>query len=165
MSDHQQDLSAALKKGMRLLASGVCVITGKTQSGERVAMTASSVTSVSDNPPSLLVCVNKEAKMDAALAMTEGFTVNVLSKEHEHVSNTCAKPSEGDNRFNSGNWALDDGSGLYHLADALTVFICEKKQVVPYGTHNIYIGDISKVIVSENGPEILVYANGAYHYL
>ena len=165
MSQHEDNLALALRQGMRNLASGVCVITAKSASGERLAMTASSVTSVSDNPPSLLVCVNKLARIDTALASTEGFTVNVLSRDHEDVSNICAAPSEGDSRFQSGEWLLDEKSGLYFLGDALSVFFCQKKQTVPYGTHNIYIGNIEKVMLGDPSAELLVYANGTYHYL
>lgn len=159
----QQELAIALKRGMRNLASGVCVITALTDDGERVAMTASSVTSVSDDPPSLLVCVNKAAKMDSALDKTVDFTVNVLSHDQQEVSNTCAKPAEGDSRFNVGNWAVDETSGLSYLKDALSVFVCKKSQVVPYGTHNIYIGNIHKVHFGSGEPDILVYAKGGYY--
>ncbi|WP_086934285.1 flavin reductase family protein [Agarilytica rhodophyticola] len=160
---NEQELSVALKQGMRNLASGVCVISALTEDGERVAMTASSVTSVSDAPPSLLVCVNKAAKMDSALAKTSDFTVNILSKDQQEVSNTCAKPAEGESRFNVGNWSVDKTTGLSYLEDALSVFICEKSQVVPYGTHNIYIGNIRKVHFGSGEPDILVYAKGAYY--
>ncbi|VUD64113.1 NADH:riboflavin 5'-phosphate oxidoreductase [Thalassocella blandensis] len=165
MSQIEEDLAQALRQGMRNLASGVCVITAMTETGERVAMTASSVTSVSDNPPSLLVCINRLARMDGALAKTTGFTVNVLSRDHEDVSNLCAAPAEGDSRFQSGDWLLDEASGLFYLNDALSVFFCQKTQTVPYGTHNIYIGNIEKVKLGDPSAELLVYANGSYHYL
>ncbi|PCK09019.1 MAG: flavin reductase [Alteromonadaceae bacterium] len=165
MSDKEQELSSALKQGMRYLASGVCIITAQMPDGERVAMTASSVTSVSDNPPSLLVCVNQQAKLDMALTHTDKFNVNILSRDQEDLSNNCARPSQGDSRFQSGNWVKDSNSDIYYLEDALAVFLCEKKKVVAHGTHNIYIGDIWKVHVSDGSSNILVYANGAYHYL
>lgn len=165
MNDKEQELSSALKQGMRYLASGVCVITAQMSDGKRVAMTASSVTSVSDSPPSLLVCVNQQAKLDAALKDTNKFSVNILSRDQEEVSNKCARPSEGDSRFQCGNWVQDPDSNIYYLEDALAVFLCEKKQVVAHGTHNIYIGDIWKVHVGDGSSDILVYANGAYHYL
>lgn len=158
-----QSLAAALKLGMRNLASGVCVITALNDKGERVAMTASSVTSVSDNPPSLLVCVNKSAKLDAALSTTRGFTVNVLNYQQQDVSNICARPAEGESRFAVGNWLIDETTGLSYLSDALSTFICEKTQVVPYGTHNIYIGDITAVRFGPEGQGVLVYAQSAYH--
>ncbi len=161
MSD--QNLGDALKQGMRNFASGVCVITARSESGERVAMTASSVTSVSAEPPSLLVCVNKSASADAVLATTTGFTVNVLSAGQQDVSNTCASPAEGDSRFDVGNWVIDEATGLSYLSDALTTFFCTKTQSVPYGTHNIYIGEITKVALGESDEGILIYAKGAYH--
>ncbi len=162
MSD--QSLSEALKQGMRNLASGVCVVTAQTQTGDRVAMTASSVTSVSAEPPSLLVCVNQSATLDGVLAKTTPFTVNVLSSHQQDVSNICASPAEGESRFNVGNWVVDEASGLSYLSDALVTFFCEKTTIVPYGTHNIYIGDITKVAFGES-EDILVYAKGAYHNL
>lgn len=160
---NDQELADALKKGMRNLASGVCVITALTEGNERVAMTASSVTSVSDNPPSLLVCVNKSARIDSALSKTVDFTVNVLSNDQQEISNNCAKPAKGDSRFSTGNWAIDKDTGLSFLDDSLSVFVCEKKKVVSYGTHNIYIGDITKVHFGGGEPDILVYAKGTYH--
>lgn len=157
------DLPTALKKGMRNLASGVCVISGLNIDGSRAAMTASSVTSVSDTPPSLLVCVNKSARLDAAMSGTDTFCVNVLSKLQENVSNTCARPAEGEARFAVGNWDVDSTTGLSYLHDALSVFFCKKSLVVPYGTHNIYIGDITKVHFGGGEPDLLVYAKGGYH--
>ncbi len=159
----EKNLSEDLKKGMRNLASGVCVITSISEDGERVAMTASSVTSVSDNPASLLVCINKSAKLDTILHTQTRFTVNVLSNDQQDVSNTCAKPAEGESRFEVGNWARDEDTGLPYLSDALSVFFCEKSKVIEYGTHNIYIGNIQQVNYSEDSQDILVYAKGGYH--
>ncbi len=150
---------------MRHLASGVWGITAESQDGERVAMTASSVTSVSDNPPSLLVCVNKSTTMDSVLAKTAPFTVNILGKDQEAISNNCASPGEAESRFATGNWEKDAKSGLYYLRDALSVFICEKRQVVSYGTHSIYIGNVVDVKLGGQSSSPLVYARGAYHYL
>lgn len=159
------ELANALKKGMRNLASGVCIITALTKDGERVAMTASSVTSVSAEPPSLLVCVNHSARIDSAMTSTEKFAVNVLNHNQQEVSNICAKPAEGDERFGIGNWKVDETTGLSFLDDALSVFFCQKSQVVPYGTHNIYIGDIKKVHFGGDELDILVYAKGGYHLI
>ncbi len=157
------ELGEALKLGMRKFASGVCVITAKTDDGKRAAMTASSVTSVSTDPASLLVCINKSAGLDPILNSTSGFAVNVLNANQQEVSNTCASPASGDSRFDVGSWVVDDSNGLSYLNDALAVFFCEKKQTVSYGTHNIYIGDINKVVLGDTDADILVYAKGQYH--
>lgn len=161
----EQDLGVALKQGMRNFASGVCVITARSENGGRVAMTASSVTSVSAEPPSLLVCVNKSASADPIIATTQGFAVNILSSAQQDVSNTCASPAEGESRFEVGNWTVDEETGLSYLSDSLTTFFCSKTKSIPYGTHNIYIGEITKVALGETEEGILVYAKGAYHSL
>lgn len=161
----KQDLGVQLKLGMRKLASGVCVITTLSAEKARVAMTATSVTSVSDNPPSLLVCVNREARLDPVLSESGVFAVNVLSNAHQAISDNCAKPSEGESRFGMGAWDRDGRSGLSYLSDALTVFFCETQHVVPYGTHNIYIGNISHMRLSDTPAGLLIYADGAYHTL
>lgn len=157
------ELGEALKKGMRNLASGVCVISSTDPNGSRAAMTASSVTSVSAEPPSLLVCVNKSAALDSILSSSSMFSVSVLNSDQENESNTCASPSEGKSRFEVGNWQVDEESGLSYLSDALSIFFCEKKQAVPYGTHNIYIGDITGVEFGAKQEGVLIYAQGAYH--
>ena len=165
MAVYSEDLGAAMKQGMRYLASGVGVVTAKSADGERFAMTASSVTSVSDNPPSLLVCVNKSARMDAVMTESDSFAINILAKQHQEVSNNCAKPADGDSRFQLGDWQQCEDSELFYLKDAPSVFICKKSNVFEYGTHNIYIGDITKVVVADEDSELLVYANGAYRYI
>jgi len=157
------NLPQALKDGMRFLASGVCVVTAVAENGERAAMTASSVTSVSDDPPSLLVCVNKQAAISTALGQSSAFAVNVLNQNQQSVSVNCATPGEGEKRFTEGNWAIDDVTGLSYLTDALSVFICEKQKVTPYGTHNIFIANVTNVILNRSESPILVYAKGAYH--
>ncbi|MFL0803924.1 MAG: flavin reductase family protein [Agarilytica sp.] len=159
----EQQLADDLKKGMRNFASGVCVITARAEDGTRVAMTASSVTSVSADPASLLVCVNKTAGMDPVLSATNGFTVNVLHHSQQDVSNTCASPAEGESRFEVGSWTVDEDTGLSYLDDALSIFFCTKTKTIPYGTHNIFIGDIGKVLFGSQENDILVYAKGAYH--
>ena len=79
--DHPQEaeLGMAMKMGMRRLASGVSVLSTRSDDGERHAMTVSSVTSVSDNPASLLVCVNKQVALEGHLS-TPGtpFAINIL---------------------------------------------------------------------------------------
>lgn len=160
-----QDLSNALKEGMRFFASGVGVVTANSPTGERHAMTASSVTSVSDAPPSILVCVNTSARIASAVDNSEYFSVNVLSESHENVSRNCATPSNGDAKFSEGNWVKCDDTGLYYLDDSPAVFICKRAKALTHGTHNIYVGDLTKIIFSDKKEKLLVYANGGYHYI
>ncbi|WP_331347093.1 flavin reductase family protein [Cellvibrio sp. UBA7661] len=156
------DLAVAMKLGMRRLASGVCVLSTTLADQQRFAMTVSSVTSVSDSPPSLLVCINQLVSQQGHLAtLGSQFAVNVLSAEHQDVSNICAGRAPTQDRFGVGNWENDD-TGLPVLSDAQAVFICQTDQVTTYGTHKIIIGAIHKVILNEVDVNPLLYADGSY---
>ncbi len=155
------DLAVAMKLGMRRLASGVCVLSTRLPTGEGFAMTVSSVTSVSDSPASLLVCINQQVSQQDYLAtLGSRFVVNVLSAHHQEISNLCAGREPDRDRFSVGVWR--DFDGLPMLDDALASFVCVTDQVNHYGTHHIVIGRIIEVIIS--GAEInpLLYVDAAY---
>lgn len=158
-------LADGLRQGMRALASGVCVISGRSSSGERGAMTASSVTSISDSPPSLLVCINKTAAMDAIMRDSERFCVNVLGANNQDVSEICATPDTGEQRFEVGSWNKHEATSIDYIDTAPAVFVCSKQQVVDHGTHSIFIANIEEVLISKEKKPALVYADGQYHYL
>lgn len=151
-----------MKLGMRRLASGVCVLSTRLDGNQRFAMTVSSVTSVSDSPASLLVCINQMVSQQGHLAtLGNYFAVNVLSTDHKDVSNICAGREANRDRFEVGNW-IEDETGLPVLADAQAVFICQTDQVTTYGTHKIVIGAIHKVVLHGDTVDPLLYADGSY---
>ena len=159
------ELGMAMKMGMRRLASGVSVLSTRTDDGERFAITVSSVTSVSDNPASLLVCINRQLSLEGHLA-TPGtpFAVNILSADQKDISNLCAG-FEGDTpRFSRGNWqqGRDD---VPYLADAQATFFCRSDQVMTYGTHHIVVARIIDVSLGELEVDPLLYVDGGYGFL
>ncbi|WP_222868209.1 flavin reductase family protein [Saccharophagus sp. K07] len=149
---------------MRRLPSGVSVVSAQTSDGQRYAMTASSVTSVSDQPASLLVCVNRNTRICPILVLGQRFAINILSKHHQEISILCATGDQGEKRFNLGRWLLAPDKTPY-LEDAEAVFECEVDLVQPYGTHNIVVGRIIAVRVASSGPAPLVYLDGNYRNL
>jgi flavin reductase (DIM6/NTAB) family NADH-FMN oxidoreductase RutF len=156
------ELAVSMKLGMRRLASGVCVLATRLPSGERFAMTVSSVTSLSDAPASLLVCINRSVSQQDHLSQPGvAFSVNVLSVAHKEVSNACAGKLSGEERFDIGSWSNAEGKPLY-LKDALASFDCVIDEVVAYGTHNIVIAHIVNVRVSDDAVEPLLYVDGSY---
>ena len=155
-------LTVSMKLGMRRLASGVCVLSTALPDNQRFAMTVSSVTSVSDSPASLLVCINQLVSQQGHLAtIGSQFAVNVLSTHHQDVSNICAGREPNRNRFEVGQWE-DDDTGVPVLMDAQAVFLCQTDQVMTYGTHKIIVGAIHKVILPEVAVDPLLYADGSY---
>lgn len=152
---------ASMKLGMRRLASGVCVLSTRFSDGEDFAMTVSSVTSVSDTPASLLVCINQQVSRQAHLASVGcHFAINVLGAQHQAVSNICAGRDPGANRFSVGHWA--DREGIPVLVDAQAVFFCKADKITTYGTHHIVIARISHVAVNGDKVDPLLYADGSY---
>ncbi len=159
-----QNLAQAMKDGMRRLPSGVSVVSAQAPNGRKFAMTASSVTSVSDNPPSLLVCVNQNARICPILVEGQRFAISILGQNHEAISVLCATGDQGERRFNLGKWLVAPDQTPY-LQDAEAVFECEVDLVQPYGTHHIVVGKIIAVRVASSGPAPLIYLDGSYRNL
>ena len=155
-----EDLGELMKAGMRRLASGVSVVTARDEQGEPYAMTASSITSLSAEPASLLVCVNQSAGICQVLQQDKAFAINILSKSQQEISNRCAS-GDGQDRFDLGSWQ-DDSQQVPILTDCEVSFSCSVDKLVDYGTHTIVIGKIQAIQVSEQAVEPLIYCNGAY---
>ena len=78
---------------MRSLAASVSVISARDAFGETYAMTASSVTSLSIDPPAILVCVNKDASIHDTLVKDVSLCINILQKNQQEISNLCSSTS------------------------------------------------------------------------
>lgn len=153
----------ALREGLRRLAKAVVVITCQ-HGGERFAMTATAVSELSMEPPSLLICVNRSASLHAPLSAKAGFCVNVLHRDHADISTLCSGKAKGEARFALGQWRTDDASGIPYLADAQASFLCRHEQSHEYGTHCIVIGLVEKVLMHGN-VDPLVYVDGTYSHV
>ncbi|MFT6389972.1 MAG: flavin reductase (NADH) [Cellvibrionaceae bacterium] len=155
-------LAEGLRLGMRRLASSVCVVA--TRVGDaRYAMTASSVTSLSDDPASLLVCINKTAAIQPFLLKGQPLSINILGSDQEDVSNKCAQKNAAEERFEVGDWLEHESIKLPYLKSAQAVFICQvDNENHEYGTHQIVIGRLTDVIISDVAVDPLIYADGRY---
>ncbi len=153
------ELAAALRTGLRRLAKAVVVITTRHE-GIRYAMAATAVSELSMDPPSLLICVNKSASLDAPLSAGAGFCVNILHGDHVDIANSCAGQAKGEARFGLGRWVGDETESPW-LEDAQASFACRQEAVMDYGTHRIFIGRVEAVRV-HNDVDPLVYVDGRY---
>ena len=93
------------QEAMRQLPSGVCVVTHGT-GGERTGLTATSVASLSSEPPALLVCLHRSSSSDPALTRLGAFAVNVLAADQREIAGRFASASgvNGEERFEEGRW-------------------------------------------------------------
>ena len=147
-------------------ATGVTVVT----SGAAPifhGMTANAFTSVSMEPPLLLVCVDKSTHMLGVLQETGAFTVNVLSADQEALSNYFANDTRryGPEEFRDEDIRYTLGeSGTPRLAGATCWFDCTVQSVHAAGDHDIYLGEVQAIEVGEIGRPLLFYC-GRYRSL
>ncbi|HEX2114956.1 MAG TPA: flavin reductase family protein [Alphaproteobacteria bacterium] len=146
---------------MRCLAAGVTIVT-TLHDGVRSGLTATAVTSLSADPPQVLVCVNRSAGAHDPIHRGSLMCVNVLAHTHQHLAARFAgqKGVFGEERFGAGRWTkLTTGAPV--LADALASFDCVVTERVQASTHTIFIG---RVVGVRTRPKArpLVYASGTY---
>ena len=154
------DLTLGLKKAMRRLASAVAVVSGRSREGGDIGIAATSVTSLSMDPPSLLICVNRQASLHACLFIGSRFNVNLLGTEHREVAKAFGGSLAHELRFGVGDWR-PDADGLLELTDAQARISCEVDRLVTYGTHSIVIGAVRAVSIS-GAVQPLIYQDGQY---
>lgn len=150
------------RNAMSLLTSAVSVITTAGLTG-RYGFTASAVCSVTDTPPTLLVCMNQASSSHVHFVENKVLSVNVLSAQHQHISTAFSSRLSPEERFKHGVWSeLETGAPV--LKDALVNFDCEIEQVQAVGTHTIFI---CRIVAIQQGQHehSLVYFNRAYHHV
>ncbi len=157
--DEQESLSAGTRKGLRRFAKSVMVITAR-QGERRFAMSATAVSEVSLDPPTLLVCVNQTSSFHSSLVPGAEFAMSILHAGQEQIARNCGGLLRGEARFEEGEWQETE-AGTPWLADAQASFICELVRQIDHGTHSVFIGEVKHVHV--NDPvDPLVYVDGRY---
>jgi flavin reductase (DIM6/NTAB) family NADH-FMN oxidoreductase RutF len=151
------DLATSFKTAMRRLVASVTIVTGGT-SDQRGGFAATSVCSVTIDPPALLVCVNRSASLHDRLAMGSLFCVNLLHGQQGELSSVFGGKVAPAERFNYGAWDRDE-DGIAYLSDAQANLFCVVDALMVYGTHSIIVGKVRHVRMhGELAP--LVYSDG-----
>jgi flavin reductase len=152
------DLKKEFLNSMRGVSSTVNVISSQHESTKH-AMTASSVVSLSLDPPSMLVCVNKGAAIHKILDKERFFCINILSKNQIDLANLCSSADDEDSRFNSKEWSFKDNIP-YNSASNANIF-CRCFESFHHTSHSVFFGEVMEVINNnKEGP--LMYGGGKY---
>lgn len=147
------------RNAMSLLSSAVSVVTTHGETGQ-FGFTASAVCSVTDSPPSLLVCMNRSASSHGHFVDNQVLAVNVLGSRHQSIAQAFSSKISPTQRFTHGIWqSLVTGSPI--LSDALVSFDCAIEQMQIVGTHTICICQVL-AIRHNDSQESLVYFNRAF---
>lgn len=150
----------ALRSAFGTFMTGVTVVTGKAVDGTVVGFTANSFSSVSLDPPLLLVCPGKFLSSYEAFAGCTQFAVNILAEGQEDVANTFAS-YKGDRFARVPH--RQDALGNLLIDGALTQFSCTTHSVVDAGDHAILIGAVQSF--EQRAGRGLGYADGQFFSL
>jgi flavin reductase (DIM6/NTAB) family NADH-FMN oxidoreductase RutF len=155
------DLSEpTLREAMREVAGGVSVVTVG-EGSERTGLTVTSAVSLSVDPPTMIVCVNRMASSWPLFQRYGHFCVNVLGAHHQAVAERFAGRHgvKGEARYHGVRWERL-ATGASALADAVAAIDCAIEETIERHSHAILIGAVRAIRI--RGGEPLVYARGRY---
>lgn len=155
--------AAAFRAAMARFPGAVTIVTAL-HGAERRGITATAVCSVTADPPSLLVCLNRKTGTCAAVRAGGRFNVNLLPGEGGPTALAFAGAGgvTGEAKFASGDWEAD-ADGLPVLATAALTFSCAVSEVLEAGSHSIFIGQIEAIRSGEGAA--LIYEQSRFHRL
>lgn len=149
-----------LKDAMRQVAGGVCVFTAGI-GDEHTGLTATSAISLWVDPPTMIVCVNRQASTLPIIRLRRHFCVNVLASRHGAVAERFAGRDgiKGAARYAEGSWR-PLATGALALEDALAAIDCEAEEFIDRHSHVIVVGAVRAIEVRSGKP--LIYGQGLY---
>lgn len=153
---------ADFKTAMRQIASSVAIVTAR--HGEvRNGLTATAVCSVTATPPTMLVCVNREASAEKLIRASGAFAINFLADAQHKVARLFSTSKLApEDRFTDARWlTLKTGSPV--LDNSIASFDCEVDSCITAGSHNVYFGRI--VAVTSLDQDGLLYRDGLFRRL
>lgn len=157
MAVSNEEFRAALGR----FASGVTIVTTKDRDNGLHGLTVSAFTSVSLNPPLILVCIDNRSSSLEHLVEGCFFAVNILDETQQSLSNRFA--SKDPNRFEGTAFTLGDRGSAPLLEGALAHLQCKVVHHYPGGDHTIIVGEVEAVTIHDKKP--LLYYHGGYQQL
>ena len=142
--------------------AGQVSIVASGEPGERNGLTASAVCSLSDAPPTVLLCVNRAAGTHDVIVRNGVFSINALAVGQEEIARVFAggTGARGEDRFGAGRWS-QGVTGAPLLAGSLCWLECRLVDCKPSATHTVFFG---RVVAGDTTPdaEPLLYHRGGY---
>lgn len=149
---------AEFRSAMSGLASSVHVVTAR-RGDERVGRTATSVLSLSAQPPAILVSIDIVSRLADLIAKTGCFSLAMLSTGQEAIADAFAGHVEPADRFGIGQWGSWP-SGQPYLQGAVTALDCEVIGAMETGTHVLFAGAITEAETSTGASPLLWHRHG-----
>lgn len=152
--------AALFRRTCARFATGVTIATVLDPAGSPHGLTINSFTSVSLEPPLVLICIAHKVRLLQHFLDTRYFGINVLGEHQQELSGHFAR--SGVDRFAAVEW-FEGRTGVPLLPDVLATLECELSQTLAAGDHMILIGEVLHLSCGEGDP--LAFYNSAYHKL
>lgn len=151
-----------LKQAMRRLVGGVVVVTAGIGE-DRVGLTATSAASLSIDPPTMLVCVNRASSTWPVIARRRHFCVSILGAGHRAIAERFAGIGQvrGAARYLGADWTIME-SGASGLTAAQAIIDCELDEVIERHSHAILLGAVREVRINPVESAALAYGGGRF---
>ncbi len=151
------------REGMARLGAAITILTTDGPAGKH-GMTASAVCSVTDSPPTLLVCINKSNRSHDIIEKNGVIAVNVLGGRHRDVAGLFASKKDEEERFAGAAWrTMATGSPL--LADAPVAFDCRITDSNSVGSHTVFFCEVQAMELAEGQAETLIWFGRDFHHI
>lgn len=148
--------SVSFRRACSRFATGITIATVMAADGSPQGFTANSFTSVSAEPPLVLLCIDRRANILPYFQEANHFAINILSREQKELSMRFA--ARGLDRFSGVEWRR--GVGEAPLLDgALAQFECARREVWEAGDHLVFLGEVVAARHDDGAP-LLYYASG-----
>lgn len=154
-------MDAARYRALMRHQAGAVTIIAAGRPGARAGLTATAFSSLSDSPPTVLVCVQRRSGTHGVIVASKAFTVNILAREHQSLAERFSGKAglSGEQRFLGDDvWdVLQTGSPV--LAGALASLDCELLDEHQFATHSIFIGRVIDGRFRNEGEPLLYFRN------
>lgn len=156
--------SLDFKNALSLFASGVTVVTYDNEDYGS-GITVSAFSSVSLDPPLVLVCINNTSTALASIENKGGFSVHILNADQKEISNTFAKNDESRVEYLKSQSIRKGATGAPHIPNTPAILDCSVYRILDGGDHKILLGQVEHAHIAENSTTTespLVYFNRNY---
>ncbi|HEY0123587.1 MAG TPA: flavin reductase [Rhizobium sp.] len=155
-----ETLRIGFRNAMSRLAAAVNIVTTDGPGG-RTGFAATAVCSVSDNPPSLVVCINRSSSAYRPVIENRVLCVNVTGDTHQPVCQLFGGKTPAKERFAQGAWTTME-TGAPVLENALEAFDCRISEIHSSGSHDLLVCEVLALKPRSEGRG-LIYFERAYH--
>lgn len=154
------DLRTEFIEAMSHAAFTVSLVTTDGLAGP-AGLTASAMTSVSADPPSILVCVNRGSQFAACVQRNRQFGVSILRSDQTELADTFAGRRNLEDRFSIGHW-VNSEQRVPLLSDAIVALDCGLLDCKPVGTHDIVVGLVRNVAFGQSSKLPMIHHRRRY---